>query len=69
MFIKIDDDALYTRREVEEYLRFSRATIDRMQRRGELLGHKVSGSWRFFGRDIKRCLERAREPEMADAVA
>jgi len=69
MFIEINDDALYTRREVEAYLRFSRATIDRMQRRGELTGHKVSGSWRFFGKDIKAVFERQRAPELADAVA
>lgn len=67
--ITIEDDALYTRREVEDYLRFSRATIDRMQRRGELTGHKVSGSWRFFGKDIKAVFARSREQDLASAVA
>ncbi len=52
-----DEDVLLTFREAEEYLRVSRATVYRLVWSGQLTGHKVGKSWRFFKTDVRKLVE------------
>lgn len=49
-----DDDTLLTFREVEDFLRVSRATVYRLLWSGQLIGHKVGKGWRFYRADLRK---------------
>lgn len=46
------DGALLTFKEAMDFLRVSRSTIYRLMWTGELRGHKVGGTWRFYEADL-----------------
>lgn len=54
----IEDDVLITFREAMTYLRVSRSTLYRLMWSGQLTGHKVGSTWRFYREDLRACVER-----------
>lgn len=54
----IQDDVLLTFKEAMSYLRVSRSTLYRLMWSGQLTGHKVGSTWRFFPEDLRSCVGR-----------
>jgi excisionase family DNA binding protein len=54
----IQDDALLTFKEAMAYLRVSRSTLYRLMWSGQLTGHKVGSTWRFYREDLRACVAR-----------
>jgi excisionase family DNA binding protein len=66
----IEDDVLITFREAMTYLRVSRSTLYRLMWSGQLTGHKVGSTWRFYREDLRACVDRGVSmPIMATNVA
>ncbi len=54
----IQDDVLLTFKEAMTYLRVSRSTLYRLMWSGQLTGHKVGSTWRFYRDDLRACVGR-----------
>ena len=54
----IQDDVLLTFKEAMTYLRVSRSTLYRLMWSGQLTGHKVGSTWRFYREDLRACIGR-----------
>ena len=54
----IQDDVLLTFKEAMSYLRVSRSTLYRLMWSGQLTGHKVGSTWRFYRDDLRACVGR-----------
>jgi excisionase family DNA binding protein len=54
----IQDDVLLTFKEAMNYLRVSRSTLYRLMWSGQLTGHKVGSTWRFYREDLRACVGR-----------
>jgi len=54
----IQDDVLLTFKEAMSYLRVSRSTLYRLMWSGQLTGHKVGSTWRFYREDLRACVGR-----------
>src|SRR6266536_3464716 len=54
----IQDDTLLTFKEAMSYLRVSRSTLYRLMWSGQLTGHKVGSTWRFYRDDLRACVGR-----------
>src|SRR6266496_834239 len=54
----IQDDTLLTFKEAMSYLRVSRSTLYRLMWSGQLTGHKVGSTWRFYREDLRSCVGR-----------
>jgi len=54
----IQNDALLTFKEAMGYLRVSRSTLYRLMWSGQLTGHKVGSTWRFYREDLRACVDR-----------
>ncbi len=52
----IQDDVLLTFKEAMSYLRVSRSTLYRLMWSGQLTGHKVGSTWRFYREDLHACV-------------
>jgi excisionase family DNA binding protein len=52
------DDVLLTFKEAMSYLRVSRSTLYRLMWSGQLTGHKVGSTWRFYRDDLRACVGR-----------
>ncbi len=52
----IQDDVLLTFKEAMSYLRVSRSTLYRLMWSGQLMGHKVGSTWRFYRDDLRACV-------------
>jgi excisionase family DNA binding protein len=52
----IQDDFLLTFKEAMSYLRVSRSTLYRLMWSGQLTGHKVGSTWRFYRDDLRACV-------------
>lgn len=52
----IQDDTLLTFKEAMGYLRVSRSTLYRLMWSGQLTGHKVGSTWRFYREDLRACV-------------
>jgi excisionase family DNA binding protein len=52
----IHDDVLLTFKEAMSYLRVSRSTLYRLMWSGQLTGHKVGSTWRFYHEDLRACV-------------
>ncbi len=52
------DDVLLTFKEAMNYLRVSRSTLYRLMWSGQLTGHKVGSTWRFYREDLRACVGR-----------
>ena len=48
---------LLTFKEAMSYLRVSRSTLYRLMWSGQLTGHKVGSTWRFYREDLKACVQ------------
>jgi excisionase family DNA binding protein len=53
------DTVLLTFKEAMEFLRVSRSTIYRLMWSGQLRGHKVGSTWRFYENDLLAAVETA----------
>src|SRR5712692_5814115 len=53
----IQDDVLLTFKEAMGYLRVSRSTLYRLMWSGQLTGHKVGSTWRFYREDLRACVD------------
>src|SRR6266568_8464140 len=49
----IHEDVLLTFKEAMSYLRVSRSTLYRLMWSGQLTGHKVGSTWRFYLADLR----------------
>jgi excisionase family DNA binding protein len=54
-----EEDLLLTFKEAEDFLRVSRATLYRLLGSGQLVGHKVGRSWRFYRSDLRRFISES----------
>src|SRR5579863_7259398 len=54
----VQDDVLLTFKEAMGYLRVSRSTLYRLMWSGQLTGHKVGSTWRFYREDLRSCVGR-----------
>ena len=54
----IQDDVLLTFKEAMNYLRVSRSTLYRLMWSGQIAGHKVGSTWRFYRDDLRACVDR-----------
>jgi excisionase family DNA binding protein len=54
----IEDDVLLTFKEAMGYLRVSRSTLYRLMWAGQITGHKVGSTWRFYREDLRACVGR-----------
>jgi len=54
----VQDDILVTFKEAMGYLRVSRSTLYRLMWSGQLTGHKVGSTWRFYREDLRACVGR-----------
>ena len=54
----IQDDVLLTFKEAMTYLLVSRSTLYRLMWSGQLTGHKVGSTWRFYREDLRACIGR-----------
>jgi excisionase family DNA binding protein len=54
----MQDDVLLTFKEAMGYLRVSRSTLYRLMWSGQLTGHKVGSTWRFYREDLRACVGR-----------
>ena len=54
----IQEDILLTFKEAMGYLRVSRSTLYRLMWSGQLTGHKVGSTWRFYREDLRACVGR-----------
>lgn len=54
----IQEDVLLTFKEAMNYLRVSRSTLYRLMWSGQLTGHKVGSTWRFYREDLRACVGR-----------
>lgn len=52
----IQNDTLLTFKEAMTYLRVSRSTLYRLMWSGQLTGHKVGSTWRFYSEDLRACV-------------
>jgi len=64
----IQDDVLLTFKEAMGYLRVSRSTLYRLMWSGQLTGHKVGSTWRFYREDLRACVGREISMTGAQAV-
>jgi excisionase family DNA binding protein len=48
-------------KEAMGYLRVSRSTIYRFMEAGQLTGHKVGCTWRFYREDLQSCIGEAHQ--------
>jgi len=66
----IQDDVLLTFKEAMNYLRVSRSTLYRLMWSGQLNGHKVGSTWRFYREDLRACVgSEIRMPTIAIAMS
>jgi excisionase family DNA binding protein len=49
----IQEDTLLTFKEAMSFLRVSRSTLYRLMWSGQLCGHKVGSTWRFYKDDLR----------------
>src|SRR6266581_6928350 len=63
----IQDDTLLTFKEAMSYLRVSRSTLYRLMWSGQITGHKIGSTWRFYREDLRACV--GREIPMTDISA
>ncbi len=49
----VQEDALLTFKEAMSFLRVSRSTLYRLMWSGQLCGHKVGSTWRFYKDDLR----------------
>ena len=54
----LEEDILLTFKEAMNYLRVSRSTLYRLMWSGQLTGHKVGSTWRFYRDDLRACVGR-----------
>lgn len=54
----VQDETLLTFKEAMTYLRVSRSTLYRLMWSGQLTGHKVGSTWRFYRDDLRACVDR-----------
>ena len=54
----VQEDVLLTFKEAMGYLRVSRSTLYRLMWSGQLTGHKVGSTWRFYREDLRACVGR-----------
>jgi len=55
------DELLLNSREAASFLRASRAKLYRLIKCGDIVGHKVGGTWVFYKRDLIAYVERNRK--------
>jgi excisionase family DNA binding protein len=49
----VQEDTLLTFKEAMSFLRVSRSTLYRLMWSGQLCGHKVGSTWRFYKDDLR----------------
>ena len=50
-------EGLLTFKEAISHLRISRSTLYRLMWSGQLTGHKVGSTWRFYKDDVQNCIK------------
>jgi excisionase family DNA binding protein len=63
------EDVLLTFKEAMSYLRVSRSTLYRLMWSGQLVGHKVGSTWRFYRQDLRACVGQGTVPSKEAAHA
>jgi len=53
------EDTLLTFKEAMSFLRVSRSTLYRLMWSGQLRGHKVGSTWRFYKQDLRSVVASA----------
>lgn len=60
----VQEETLLTFKEAMSFLRVSRSTLYRLMWSGQLCGHKVGSTWRFYKQDLRSVV--ASVPVVAD---
>jgi excisionase family DNA binding protein len=55
----MQEEALLTFKEAMAFLRVSRSTLYRLMWSGQLCGHKVGSTWRFYKHDLRSVVASA----------
>ena len=55
----VQEDTLLTFKEAMSFLRVSRSTLYRLMWSGQLCGHKVGSTWRFYKDDLRSVVASA----------
>lgn len=53
-----ETDDLLTFKEAQEFLRCSRSTLYRLMWTGQLAGHKVGNTWRFYRSALRKAIRQ-----------
>lgn len=63
---EIKSDAVYTTKEVQDYLKVSNSTIKRLLKKGILKANKVGNQYRVLGREILSLISPEAEKKASD---
>ena len=58
--VAIQEETLLTFKEAMNFLRVSRSTLYRLMWSGQLIGHKVGSTWRFYRRDLRQAVQEVK---------
>src|SRR5690242_21491413 len=64
----LEEDILLTFKEAMNYLRVSRSTLYRLMWSGQLTGHKVGSTWRFYRDDLRASIQ-AQPPVQENTIS
>ncbi len=62
--MRIQENAIYTPKETQEYLKVSQSTMTRMLKSGLIRAAKVGKQYRIFGKEILRVISPALEDKV-----
>lgn len=65
--MKIQEDAIYTPKETQVYLKVSQSTMTRMLKNGLIRAAKVGKQYRIFGKEILRVISPVIEDKVGQA--
>ena len=67
-FPAFHEESLLTFKEAMGYLRVSRSTLYRLMWAGQLTGHKVGCTWRFYREDLQACIDQGTTQARKEAI-
>ena len=66
METEIKSDAVYTTKEVQNYLKVSKSTVKRLLKKGIIKANKVGSQYRVLGREILSLISPEAEKKASD---
>jgi excisionase family DNA binding protein len=66
---KIAEPTLFTFKEAMDFLRVSRSTLYRLMWAGQVRGHKIGSTWRFYQQDLLDAVASPTSERFAERAA